>query len=182
MEEYSDVELLEMFRMNDSKHYAFNLLVKKYQQKLYWHVKRMVISHDDTDDILQNTLIKVWKGLDRFREDSNFYTWCYKIATNETITFLNNKKKRFFLPIVDVEKELVSNLENDHYFSGNEIQKKLQRAILTLPEKQRLVFNMKYFEEMKYEQIAEITQTSVGGLKASYHHAVKKIEEYLTNH
>lgn len=179
MEEYSDKELLDLFLKEDSSSYAYNLLVKKHQQKLYWHIRRMVIDHDGADDVLQNTWIKAWKGLANFREDANLYTWLYRIATNETITFLNNKKKRFFLPIGDVEHELASSLESDSSYSGDAIQMKLQKAILTLPEKQRLVFNMKYFEEMKYEDMSKILDTSVGALKASYHHAVKKIEEII---
>jgi RNA polymerase sigma-70 factor (ECF subfamily) len=139
----------------------------------------MVIDHDDTDDILQNVFIKAFNGLSSFREDSRIFTWLYRIATNECITFLNNKKKRFFIPMVDVENQLSQNLENDSYFSGDRIQMRLQQAILTLPEKQRLVFNMKYYEDMKYEDMSEILGTSVGALKASYHHAVKKIEEFM---
>jgi RNA polymerase sigma factor (sigma-70 family) len=181
MKEYSDNELLKQFQSENSRHYAFNMLVKKHQEKLYWHIRRMVLDHEDTDDVLQNTWIKTWKGLDNFRADANLYTWLYRIATNETITFLNSKKKRFSIPIGDIEHELASDFETDNTFTGDEIQKKLQQAILTLPEKQRLVFNMKYFDEMKYSQMSEVLGTSVGALKASYHHAVKKIEEQLTN-
>jgi RNA polymerase sigma-70 factor (ECF subfamily) len=179
MEHYSDDKLLELFS-EDNPNYAFNLIVKKYQERLYWHIRRMVINHEDADDILQNTLVKAWKGLERFKAESQLYTWLYRIATNETITFLNKKKKRFFVPIVDVENELSNSLESDDFFTGDEIQLKLQKAILTLPEKQRLVFNMKYYEEMKYEEISKILDTSVGALKASYHYAVKKIEKHLT--
>jgi RNA polymerase sigma-70 factor (ECF subfamily) len=153
--------------------------VRQYQQRLYWHIRKMVIDHDDTDDILQNVFIKAFNGLSNFREDSKIFTWLYRIATNECITFLNNKKKRFFIPMVDVENQLSQNLENDSYFNGDRIQMRLQQAILTLPEKQRLVFNMKYYEDMKYEDMSEILGTSVGALKASYHHAVKKIEEFM---
>ena len=146
------------------------------------HIRRLLIDHDDTDDVLQNTFIKVWKNLEGFNRDSQLFTWIYRIATNESITFLNKKKRRFFIPIINVEHELSSKLESDVNFSGDKIQLKLQKAILTLPEKQRVVFNMKYYDELKYEEIAEITGTSVGALKASYHHAVKKIEEYVLNH
>ena len=125
-------------------------------------------------------MIKAWKGLLKFKEESQLFTWLYRIATNESITFLNQKRKRFFIPIVDVEQELAQSLESDAFYTGDEIQLKLQKAILTLPEKQRLVFNMKYYEEMKYEEMSKILDTSVGALKASYHHAVKKIEIYLT--
>jgi RNA polymerase sigma-70 factor (ECF subfamily) len=179
MSEYTDKELLEMFKEGDYKNFAFKHIIKKYQERLYWHIRKIVITHDDTDDILQNTFIKVWKGLDHFREDSKLYTWLYRIATNESLTFLKQKKKRQHIPFMDVEHHLMNTLESDEYFNGNQIQLKLQKAILTLPEKQRLVFNMKYFDEMKYEDMSHILDTSVGALKASFHHAVKKIEKYL---
>jgi len=168
-----------MFREEDSRNYAYNLIVRKYQERLYYHIRRMVITHEDADDVVQNTLIKAWKGLPKFKEEAQLYTWLYRIATNESITFLNKKKKRFFIPIVDVEHELSQSLESDEQYSGDEIQLTLQKAILTLPEKQRLVFNMRYYDEMKYDEIAEVLGTSVGALKASYHHAVKKIENYI---
>ncbi|HAN17717.1 MAG: RNA polymerase subunit sigma [Bacteroidetes bacterium GWC2_33_15] len=179
MSEYSDNELLTLFRDSENRNYAFNLIVRKYQQKLYWHIRKIVIKHDDADDILQNTFIKVWKGLDGFREDSKLYTWLYRIATNESLTFLKQQKTKYLLPLVDYENQLKETLVSDQNFNGDEIQLKLQKAILGLPEKQRIVFNMKYFEEMKYEEMAEILSTSVGALKASYHHAVKKIEKYF---
>jgi RNA polymerase sigma-70 factor (ECF subfamily) len=179
MEEISDREILDRFANVSTRNDAFNVLVRQYQQRLYWHIRKMVLDHDDADDILQNTFIKAFKALDNFREDSKIYTWLYKIATNECITFLNNKKKRFFVPIVDVEYQLSQNLQTDAYFNGDRIQMKLQQALLTLPDKQRLVFNMKYFDDLKYEEISEILGTSVGALKASYHHAVKKIEEFI---
>lgn len=179
MQEYSDKELLVMFKEESSKNFAFNLIIKKYQKKLYSIIRRMIISHDDTDDVLQNTFIKMWHHLDGFKEDSQLYTWLYRIATNESLTFLKKKRTKFFIPMVDVEYKLSQSLESDQYFKGDEIQLRLQKAILKLPEKQRLVFNMKYFEEMKYEDMSEILGTSVGALKASYHIAVKKIEEYV---
>lgn len=179
MEEISDREILDRFANVKTRNDAFNVLVRQYQQRLYWHIRKMVLDHDDADDILQNTFIKAFKALDNFREDSKIYTWLYKIATNECITFLNNKKKRFFVPMVDVEYQLSQNLQTDAYFNGDRIQMKLQQALLTLPDKQRLVFNMKYFDDLKYEEISEILGTSVGALKASYHHAVKKIEEFI---
>lgn len=179
MSEYSDKELLELFKTGGNPNYAFNLIVRKYQERLYWHIRKMVIDHDDTDDVLQNTFIKAWKGLENFREDAQLYTWLYRIATNEALMFLRKKKTRYLLPIVDVEHQLSNSLESDEYCTGDEIQMKLQKALLTLPEKQRLVFNMKYYDEMKYEDMAEILDTSMGALKASYHHAVKKIEKYL---
>ena len=141
----------------------------------------MVIDHDDTDDLVQEVFIKVWKNLDKFKEASQLYTWIYRIATNECLTFLNKKRKRFFLSVVDVEKELSHKIDNSPHMDGDKIQKKLQKALLKLPDKQRLVFNMKYYDEMKYEQIAEITGTSIGSLKASYHHAVNKIEKILSS-
>ncbi|MDN5212113.1 sigma-70 family RNA polymerase sigma factor [Fulvivirgaceae bacterium BMA12] len=176
-----DKEILTKFKNPESKNYAFNLLVRKYQEKIYWLIRKMVIDHDDADDLVQEVFIKVWKNLDKFKEASQLYTWIYRIATNECLTFLNKKRKRFFLSIVDVEKELVDKINNSPMLDGEEIQKQLQKALLKLPDKQRLVFNMKYYEEMKYEQIAAITGTSIGSLKASYHHAVKKIEEILAD-
>lgn len=182
MEEYTDKELLSLFRNPDQKNYAFNLIVRKYQERLYWHIRKMVITHEDTDDLLQDTFVKAWKGLGKFRGESQIYTWLYRIATNESLSFLNEKRKKFFLPLVDVEKALSANLESDAYFNGDELQLRLQKAILTLPDKQRLVFNLRYFDEMKYEDMAEVLGTSVGALKASYHHAAKKIENIMKNH
>ncbi|MFH1319142.1 MAG: sigma-70 family RNA polymerase sigma factor [Bacteroidota bacterium] len=179
MDSYSDKELLDKFNNKESRSYAFNLLVRKYQKKLYWHIRRIIIDHDDADDVLQNVFIKVWKGLEKFRADSELYTWLYRIATNESLGFLKQKRTSLFIPMIDVESQLSNSLEDDNYFSGDEIQLKLQKAILTLPQKQRVVFNMKYFEGMKYEEMAGILDTSVGALKASYHHAVKKVEKYL---
>lgn len=175
----SDKELLDQFRNPETRNYAFNLLVREYQKKLYWHIRKILLDHDDADDVLQNVFIKVWKNLDNFKEESQLYTWLYRIATNESITFLNQKKKRTGVRLDDVSNFLANNLESDSYFKGDEIQLLLQKAILTLPDKQRIVFNLKYFEEMKYQKMSEILETSVGALKASYHHAVKKIEEYL---
>ncbi len=174
-----DQELLEKLKNPETKNFGFNLLVKKYQQKLYWHIRKMVIDHDDTDDLLQDVFVKAWKNIDKFQEKSQLYTWLYRIATNQCITFLNKKRRRFFIPIGDVEQELSNILDNSPHIDGEEIQIRLQKALLQLPDKQRLVFNMKYFDEMKYEEIAEITGTSVGSLKASYHHAVKKIEGFF---
>ncbi|MCD4789698.1 MAG: sigma-70 family RNA polymerase sigma factor [Bacteroidales bacterium] len=168
-----------MCRNPESGNYGFNLLVRKYQKQVYWHIRRMVIEHNDTDDLVQDTFIKVWKNLKNFRSDSKLYTWIYRIATNEALTFLKSKKRKFFIPIVDYENHLSQSIEDDNYFSGDEIQKKLQKAILTLPEKQRLVFNMKYFNEMKYDDMSEVLGTSVGALKASFHIAAKKIESFV---
>ncbi|KAA3437779.1 RNA polymerase sigma factor [Rufibacter hautae] len=174
-----DKEILEKFQHPDSRNLAFNQLVRKYQQKVYWHVRKMVIDHDDADDLTQEVFVKVWTNLENFRKDSQLYTWIYRIATNECLNFLSAKKKRFFLPIHDVAAELTQKLDSTDTLSGDEVQLKLQKALLRLPDKQRLVFNMKYFDDLKYEEISEILGTSVGALKASYHIAVKKIEEYL---
>ena len=180
MSGYSDKELIDLYKSRSNKNYAFNLIVEKYQERLYWHIRKIVISHEDSDDALQNTFVNAWKGLENFREDSQLYTWLYRIATNEALGLLKKRKTKYLLPLVDVENQLSNTLESDEYYNGDEIQLKLQKAILTLPEKQRIVFNMKYFEEMKYEDIAEVLDTSVGSLKASFHHAVRKIEKYLT--
>ena len=148
---------------------------------MYWHIRKMVIDHEDADDVLQEVFVKVYKNLNGFREASQLYTWIYRIATNESLTHLNRKKKRQGLSYDDINQELENNLVSGSYISGDEIQMKLQKALLTLPDKQRLVFNMKYFDELKYDEIAKITGTSVGALKASYHLAVKKIEQHLCN-
>ncbi len=178
----SDKELLEQFRNEETRNYAFNLLVRQYQKRLYWHIRKILLNHDDTDDVLQNVFIKIWRNLESFKAESQLYTWMYRIATNESINFLNQKKKHAGIPLDDVSDFLANNLQSDSYFKGDEIQAKLQKAILTLPDKQRIVFNMKYFDNIKYEEMSAILETSVGALKASYHHAVKKIENYLTSH
>ncbi|KPK86412.1 MAG: hypothetical protein AMS27_05075 [Bacteroides sp. SM23_62_1] len=178
----SDKELVQLFRAENSRNYAFNLIVKKYQEKLYWHIRKMLISHEETDDVLQNTFINAFQGLNNFREDASLFTWLYRIATNEALTALKKKKRRYFLSLSDVQSQLEKSLEADDFIDGEDIRMKLQKAILTLPEKQRIVFNMKYFDELKYEEMAEILNTTVGALKASYHHAVKKIEKYLEEH
>ena len=177
----NDSDILTKFAVPETRNFAFNQLVRIYQQKVYWHIRKMVIDHDDADDLTQETFIKVWKALDNFKGDSQLFTWIYRIATNECLNHLAKKKRRFFLPINDITEELSNKLENSDMISGDEIQLKLQKALLTLPDKQRLVFNMKYYDEMKYEEISDITGTSVGALKASYHLAVKKIEEHLKN-
>ncbi len=175
----TDQELLAIFREEGSKTRAFNEMVKKYQQKVYWMVRKMVIDHDDSNDVTQEVFIKAWNGIDSFRGESQLYTWLYRIASNEAINFLNKKKRRLQVSLEDMDKELEDKLESDPLVGGDEIQLKLQKALLKLPEKQKLVFNLKYFEELPYEEISEITGTSVGALKASYHWAVKKIEDYL---
>lgn len=181
MPDWDDKAILDGIQTPGKEEIAFNELVQKYQERLYWHIRKIVIGHEDADDVLQNAMIKVWKSLPNFRSDSGLYTWLYRIATNEALTFLKQKKRRAFSPWVDVEQKMSDSLESDPWFSGDEIQLKLQKAILKLPEKQRIVFNMKYFDEVKYELMSEILDTSVGALKASYHHAVKKIEAMLKN-
>ena len=176
----TDQELLEKFGKPETKHLAFEQLVRLYQQRIYWHVRKMVIDHDDADDLTQETFIKAWESLDKFRADAQIFTWLYRIASNGCIDFLNKKRRRLFVPIHDVSHELAAKMDDDPLLSGDEIQLRLQKALLRLPDKQRLVFNMKYFDDLKYEQIADITGTSVGALKASYHLAVKKIEAFLT--
>jgi len=174
-----DKDLLEKLRDAESRNFGFNILVRKYQQKVYWHIRKMVIDHDDANDLTQEVFIKIHKNLGNFRQDSQLYTWIYRIATNECLNFLQRKKRRFFLPVRNVEAELAEKIASAPYVSGDEVQVKLQKAMLKLPDKQRLVFNMKYFDDLSYEEIAEITITSVGALKASYHLAVKKIEDIL---
>jgi RNA polymerase sigma factor (sigma-70 family) len=175
-----DHELLAKIRNPETRNYGFNMLVRTYQQKVYWLARKMVVDHDDADDVTQEVFIKVHKAIDTFREDAQLFTWLYRIATNECLTFIKRKRRRFFLPLGDVEGELAAKIEATPSAPADEIQKKLQKALLTLPDKQRLVFNLKYYEDMSYEQMAEVTGTSEGALKASYHHAVKKIEEFLS--
>lgn len=181
MKQVEDAEILEKFSVERTRQEAFSLLLNKYQQKIYWHIRRMVINHDDTDDLVQDVFVKVWKNLGNFRSDSQLYTWIYRIATNESITFLNKQKRQNNTPLDEVSSEVVESLIEPSYFNGTEIQLKLHRAIQTLPEKQKLIFNMKYFDDMKYEEISEVLCTSVGALKASFHIAVKKIETFMLN-
>lgn len=169
-------------RLHDPKtqQAAFSELVKEYSEPLYWQVRKIVLNHDDANDVLQNTFIKVWTSIDNFRGDSKLSTWLYRIAINEAITFLNKQRAANNVSIDDADTFLLSRLESDEFFDGDEAQMLLQKAILTLPEKQRIVFNMRYFDEMKYEDMSEVLETSVGALKASYHHATKKIEDFLS--
>ena len=171
-----DAQILAQFADKRTRDEAFGQLLKKYQQKIYWHVRRLVIDHDDADDLVQDIFVKVWKNLENFREDAQLYTWLYRIATNECITFLNKKKQRQQVSLDDEGSAyLAETLTDTTYFNGDKAQLKLQQALLTLPEKQRIVFNMKYFDDLKYDEISAIVGTSVGALKASYHLAVKKI-------
>ena len=158
---------------------AFEVLVNTYKERLYWHIRRIVLNHDDADDVLQNTFIKVYKNINGFKGDSQLFSWMYRIATNEALTFLKKKSNKLGISDTELQDRMVTNLQADVYFDGDEIQMKLQEAISRLPEKQKLVFNMKYFQELKYEEISSILNTSVGGLKASYHLAVKKLESFL---
>ena len=181
MKQVEDAEIILKFSQENTRNEAFNLLLNKYQQKIYWHIRRLVIDHDDTDDLVQDVFIKVWKNLEKFRSDSQLYTWIYRIATNESITFLNKKKQKNNTPLDEVSAELAESLVATSYFNGDKVELKLQQAILSLPEKQRLVFNMKFYDDLKYDEISDIVGTSVGALKASYHIAVKKIETFMLN-
>lgn len=174
--------LLAELRDPSTKSLAFDKMVRLHQEILYHHVRRLVISHDDTDDVLQNAFVKAWRYVDSFRADSKLRTWLYRIATNEALTFLDKKKKRSFTGVEDIQNDLRFSLENGPHIDGDEIQMKLQQAILTLPDRQRTVFNMRYFDEMPYDEISQVLEVSTGSLKASYHHAAKKIEAFLTNH
>ena len=171
--------LIEQLINVQTREKAFRELISLYKERLYWHVRKIVISHDDTDDVLQNTFIKIYKNIGKFKLESKLFSWMYSIATNEAITFINKRNKERKIDISEVQEQIVSTLESDIYFSGEEIQEILQKAIASLPQKQQLVFNMKYFDNIKYTQISEILGTSVGALKASYFHAVKKIESYI---
>ncbi len=158
---------------------SFTEVVNSYHERLYWHIRQMVLVHEDANDVLQNTFMKAWRGLENFRGDSQMSTWLYRIATNETLTFLAQKRMRNVMSMDETEDLLFRNMQADSYFDGDEAQLKLQKAILTLPEKQRMVFNLRFYEEMPYDQMSEVLETSVGALKASYHHAAKKVEEFL---
>ena len=173
--------LVSALQSADEKEHAFKILVSQYKERLYWQIRKIVLDHDDTDDVLQNTFIKIFRNINSFKADSKLYTWMYRIATNEAITFINKRAKRANISSQEVQESIISNLETDVYFGGEQIQLQLQKAIATLPQKQRLIFNMKYFDEHTFDQLSEILETSVGGLKSSYHIAVKKITAYLQN-
>ena len=177
--EPSESEFIANLKAVESREQAFKLLVELYKQRLYWHIRKIVITHDDTDDILQNVYIKVWNNIENFREDSSLFTWLFRIATNESLSHLQKQKKHTIISMNETSDFLVESIETDVYFEGDELEKKFQLALIQLPNKQRIVFNMKYFDEMKYEEISAILSTSVGALKASYHFAVKKIEAFL---
>lgn len=178
----SDDELLSLFRVPATKHKAFSLIIGKYKEKLYWHIRRLVVVHEDADDVLQNVFIKMWKGLDQFRQESQLYTWLYRIASNESITHLDRQKKIRRVEIAEEgDSYLSERIKADDYFDVSKIEWKLQLAIQTLPDQQKLVFTLRYFDEMPYEEMSGVLGVTTGALKASYHHAAKKIHAYLTN-
>lgn len=177
----NEKEFINKLQSNRTKESAFRELISLYKERLYWHIRKIVISHDDADDVVQNTFIKVYSNINKFKGDSKLYSWMYRIATNEAITHINKNAKRLQISNQEVKELAINNLTSDVYFDGNEIQLKLQEAIATLPEKQQLVFNMKYFDDLKYREISEILETSEGALKTSYHLAVKKIQQHLTS-
>jgi len=174
-----DVTLCLRLQDEATRHEAFGELVQRHGERLYWHIRKMVLTHADTDDVLQNTFIKAWEGIAGFRGEAQLHTWLYRIATNEAITFLNQTKRLLRLSAGDAAQLLANLRSTDLHINANEVQAKLQAAILTLPPKQRMVFNLRYFDEMPYEQMSEILETSVGALKASYHHAAQKIERLM---
>jgi len=177
--EISDTQILDCFQETATYEQGFRLLLQKYQERLYWHIRRMVVEHEDANDVVQNCLLKVYRNISKFRGQSQLYTWLYRIATNEAITFLKKKKRNQTTDMEEAGSVLANQLKSDPFFDGNEVQAQLQQAIQQLPEKQRMVFNLRYFEEMSYRNMSEILDTSEGALKASYHHAVKKIEVYF---
>ncbi|MBS4069864.1 MAG: RNA polymerase sigma factor [Sediminibacterium sp. Gen4] len=177
-----DLVLLQQFREPATKEQGFTGIIKKYQEKLYWHIRRMVVDHEDANDVLQNIFIKVWKGLENFREDSRLYTWLYRIATNECLSFIEQQKRKASISMDEVVEVLSNKVKADSNFDANKLEWKLQLAIQQLPEKQRVVFNLRYYDEMPYEEMSRILDTSEGALKASYHHAAKKIEAFILEH
>ncbi|MBR5612525.1 MAG: RNA polymerase sigma factor [Bacteroidaceae bacterium] len=182
MNKYNEKEVIALLQEPSRQREAFERIVNEYSEQLYWQIRHMVLSHDDANDILQNTFLKAWLNIGYFRAEAKMSTWLYRIALNECLTFLNREKANNHTSIDDADTEKLNQLEGDIYFDGNEGQKALLRAINKLPEKQRIIFNLKYFKEMKYDEISEILGTSIGALKASYHHAVKKIEAFLEKH
>ena len=179
---YNEKEIVVLLQDPARQREAFARIVKEYSEQLYWQIRRLVLTHDDANDILQNTFIKAWTNIEYFRGDAKMSTWLYRIALNECLTFLNKQRASQQLSIDEADTEIVNQLESDTYFDGDETQKVFLQAIKQLPEKQQMIFNLKYFKEMKYEDISEILGTSIGALKASYHHAVKKIESFLEKH
>jgi RNA polymerase sigma factor (sigma-70 family) len=178
----SDQELLALFSNAATREQGFTQLVKKYQEKIYWHIRRMVIDHADADDVLQNTLIKIWKGLENFREESQLFTWLYRIATNETLSFLAQQQRKATQSLDEITESLANMVKADIHFNANQLEWRLQLAIQELPEKQRVVFHLRYYDAMPYEEMSKVLDTSEGALKASYHHAAKKIEAFIKNY
>ena len=181
-EQKTDTELLALFREPATREKAFTEIVNKYQQRLYWHIRRMLVDHEDSNDTLQNVFIRVWNALAGFREDAQLYTWLYRIATNECLTHIEQQKKRASVSLNEMESGLSNKIRADKDFDANRLEWKLQLAIQQLPEKQQVVFTLRYYDEMPYEEMSRILDTSAGALKASYHHAAKKIEEFILNH
>ena len=187
MQEIEDADLLKRFAAEETRRAAFTDIVKKYQERIYWLIRKLVTDHEDANDIVQNVFIKVWNGLENFRADSQLFTWLYRIATNETITFINYRNKKATISFDGSDSDDDDNnyspsnyvKADSHQIDGDDLQARLQKAIDSLPEKQKLVFNLRYYDEMPYEQMSEILETSVGALKASYHHAAQKIEKFL---
>lgn len=179
MNSYNERQAIAFLQDKQTQRKGFEMIVAQYGEQLYWQIRRLVLSHDDANDLLQNTFIKAWMNIDYFRGEAKISTWLYRIALNESLTFLSKKRAVQMVNIDDPEAEMLHKLAADPYFSGDKVQMALQKALLTLPEKQRMVFNLKYYQDMKYEEMSEIFGTSVGALKASYHHAVKKIEHFL---
>ena len=175
---YNAKKIMAMLKDPSSRNRAFSIIVEQHSEKIYWHIRNMVLSHEDTNDLVQETFIKAWNSIDSFRGESQIATWLYRIAINEVLSFLR-KKHIETVSLDNEEHDIANSIESDVYFSGNRADALFREAVSSLPEKQRLVFNMKYFEEMKYEDISKILDTSIGALKASYHIAVKKIENYI---
>jgi RNA polymerase sigma-70 factor, ECF subfamily len=175
----ADQDIFDILKSDTGK--GFRIVVERYSSRLYWHIRRLVILHEDADDALQNTFMNAWKNIENFRSESSLYTWLYTIATNESLALINKRKKNSSISLDDLEGYFASSREGSTWFDGDDAQKRLQNAILQLPEKQRIVFNLKYFDDMTYEDMSKVLKTSVGALKASYHHAVKKIENYILN-
>lgn len=180
MNEYNEREVVALLQEGSSRKEAFSMIVRHYSEQLYWQIRRIVLNHDDADDLLQNTFVKAWMNIEYFRGDAKISTWLYRIALNECLTFTS--KQQITVPMEEYIESKADELADDQYFTGDEIQLLLQKALLTLPEKQRMVFNMRYYDDMSYDEMSQIFGTSVGALKASYHIAVKKVEDYVKQH
>jgi RNA polymerase sigma-70 factor (ECF subfamily) len=174
-----DEKIIELIQVKGNMELGFQLLMRSYQERVYWQIRRLVTGHDDANDVLQNTFIKIYTGIGKFKGDAKLYTWIYRIAVNESLNFIRKRKKTQGVSIDEEDLNLAERLKSDPYFDGDEVEIKFQEALARLPEKQKAVFNLRYYDEMPYQQMAEVLETSVGALKASYHHALKKMEEYL---